>query len=77
MIGGEDGVAAEWAAPGLPGEQAQVVAVQRWFDLASPLNPVVPEVGSVHRRASGDSMPEGFLSDRTTRLHLFLSLIHI
>ena len=36
LVGGEQVVAAEWTAPGLPGEQAQVVVVQRGFDPSSP-----------------------------------------
>lgn len=41
LVVGEQGVFAHVAATVLLGEQAQVVVVQRWFDLASPLGPVV------------------------------------
>ena len=40
LIGGEQMVRAQRAATVLPGEQAQVVAVQCGWDLASPRDPV-------------------------------------
>ncbi|BAH47094.1 putative transposase (plasmid) [Rhodococcus opacus B4] len=54
LIGREQVVSAEWTAAVLPSEQAGVVAVERWFDLAPPPDPIVTEVGVVWRRPSRD-----------------------
>ena len=47
LVGGEQVVTAERTATRLPGEQAQVVAVQRGFDPSPPGGPVVDQVGVV------------------------------
>ena len=47
LVGGEQVVTAERTATRLPGEQAQVVVVQRGFDPSPPGGPVVDQVGVV------------------------------
>ena len=54
LIGGQHMVAAQRAAAVLLGEQAQVVAVQCGFDLASPFDPVAGQVRVVGRRPARD-----------------------
>jgi hypothetical protein len=49
-------ISAEWAASGLLGEQAQVVAVQRGFDPSSSAGPVVDQLGIVRRRRTGNQL---------------------
>jgi len=49
-------VSAEWTAPRLPGEQAQVVAVQRGSDPSPPGGPVVDQVGVVRGRRACDHL---------------------
>jgi hypothetical protein len=47
LVGGEQVIPAERTAAVLPGEQTQVVAVQRGFDLSPPCGPVVDHVGVI------------------------------
>ena len=56
LVGGEQWIAAERTAPGLPGEQAQVVAVERGLDPPPPGGPVVGQVGIVGRRRARDQL---------------------
>ena len=46
-VGGKQVVPAERAASVLLGEQAQRIAIQRGFDLASPRGPVLGQVGVI------------------------------
>src|SRR4051812_23422174 len=56
LVGAEQVVTAERAASVLPGEQAQVVAVQRGFDPPPPGGPVVDQVRIVRGRRAGDHL---------------------